>query len=228
MCWRPRSVAAFGEAAVAPGYRGELRDGAPVELALASGDPERVLEIARECAQAGTQALAVLSGGFADAGDAGRARLAALLAVCRAGGMRLVGPNCLGVFNTDPAIAAHRDHGGRRPAGPGAIALASQSSAIGIAAIAEARRRGLGLSSFASTGDKADLSGNDFLQYWEQDDDTAWCCCTSSRSATRAASAQIARRVAASKPIVAVKTGRSAAGARPRRRHRRACSAPPT
>jgi acyl-CoA synthetase (NDP forming)/RimJ/RimL family protein N-acetyltransferase len=209
----PASVVVHGSAVLAPGYLGERRESGAAELALVAGDPEAVLETARECARAGVQALAVQSGGFADAGDTGRARLAALLAICRSGGMRLVGPNCLGVINTDPAVRLAATTAGGDP-GPGAIALASQSSAIGLAAIAEARRRGLGLSTFVSTGDKADLSGNDFLQYWQQDPATKVVLLYLESFGNPRRFGQVARRVAATKPIVAVKTGRSAGAER--------------
>ena len=163
------------------GYGGELHvrvtpsgDEEPLpaaELAVLAVPAEDVLEQARACGAAGVRALVVLSGGFLDGGEEGRARLAELLAICRAGGMRLVGPSSLGVLNTDPGL---RLNATSAPVAPvhGPVAMASQSGAIGIAAIAEASRRGVGLSSFASTGDKADLSGNDFLQYWERDEAT--------------------------------------------------------
>ena len=109
-----------------------------------------------------------LSAGFAEVGAAGAARQAELLDVCRAAGMRLVGPNCLGVLNTAADVGLNATFAPVAPT-PGRVAFASQSGAFGIAAIAEAARRGLGLSSFVSTGNKADLSGNDLLQYWEDD-----------------------------------------------------------
>ena len=128
--------------------------------------------------------------------------------------MRLVGPNCLGVLNTDPACRLNATFApAAPPAGP--IAFASQSGAFGIAAIDDAARRGLGLSSFVSLGDKADLSGNDFLRYWEQDPSTD---VDPALPRVVRQPAQVRRgspaRVAARKPIVAVKSGRSAAGAR--------------
>jgi acetate---CoA ligase (ADP-forming) len=231
---RPASVALIGPAsddasvaaavlrdATAAGYRGAwhvVEPGSaiptPVELAVVAVGPSEVLDVARDCAAAGVRAIAVLSGGFADAGAAGRQRLAELLAVCRAGGMRLVGPNCLGIVNTDPAVrldvTATEVH-----AMAGNVALASQSSGIGIAAMSEASRRGLGLSAFVSTGDKADLSGNDFLQYWEQDPGTDVVLLYLESFGNPRRFARIARRVAASKPIVAVKTGRAAAESSP-------------
>ena len=127
--------------------------------------------------------------------------------------MRLVGPNCLGVLNTDPTSRSTRRS---RPVAPppGGVAFASQSGAFGIAAIAEAARRGLGLSSFVSTGNKADLSGNDLLQFWESDAGTDVIGLYLESFGNPRRFGQIARRVAARKPVIAVKSGRSAAGSR--------------
>jgi acetate---CoA ligase (ADP-forming) len=229
---RPQSVAvvtAGGTAAGATllrnlreaGYAGELRvvvtpggeDEMPqAELAILAVPPGDVLEQARACARAGVRALVVLSGGFLDGGEAGAALLGELLATCRRAGMRLVGPSSLGVSNTDRALGLNATAVPIAPeAGP--VALASQSGAIGVAAISEAARRGVGLSSFVSTGDKADLSGNDFLQYWEGDPATRVVLLYLESFGNPRRFGQIARRVAAKKPIVAVKSGRRAGGA---------------
>ena len=143
----------------------------PVEMAVVAVAAERVPEVARECAAKGLRALVVLSAGFGESGSEGRVLEDELLGICRAAGMRLVGPNCLGVLNTDPAVQLNATFApGRPPAGR--IAFASQSGAYGIAALGLAARRGLGLSSFVSMGDKVDLSGNDFLRFWEHDPGT--------------------------------------------------------
>ena len=141
----------------------------PVELAVIAVPAEAVVDVARQCGAAGVRALVVLSAGFAEVGRRGRDRQAELLAVCRASGMRLVGPNCLGVLNTAADVALNATFAPVAPPA-GGVAFASQSGAFGIAAVAEAARRGLGLSSFVSTGNKADLSGNDLLRFWETDD----------------------------------------------------------
>ena len=202
------------------GYGGELHvrvtpadgEGAlpEAELAVLAVPPEDVLEQARACGAAGVRALVVLSGGFLDGGDDGQARLQALLGICRRNGMRLVGPSSLGVLNTDARLRLNATSAPVAPV-PGPVAMASQSGAIGIAAISEATRRGVGLSSFASTGDKADLSGNDFLQYWERDEATRVVLLYLESFGNPRRFGAIARRVAAAKPIVAVKSGRSAA-----------------
>jgi acyl-CoA synthetase (NDP forming)/L-amino acid N-acyltransferase YncA len=204
----------------AAGYGGELHvrvtpaAGAEplpaAELAVLAVPAADVLEQARACGEAGVRALVVLSGGFRDGGEEGEQRLRELLAVCRRSGMRLVGPSSLGVLNTDLAL---RLNATSAPVAPvhGPVAIASQSGAIGIAAISEATRRGVGLSSFASTGDKADLSGNDFLQYWERDEATRVILLYLESFGNPRRFGTIARRVAAAKPIVAVKSGRRAA-----------------
>jgi acetyl coenzyme A synthetase (ADP forming)-like protein len=183
----------------------------PVELAVIAVPAAKVNDVARDCGAAGVRALVVLSAGFAEVGEAGVARQAELLAICRAAGMRLVGPNCLGVLNTGVGLNASF-----APVAPpaGGVAFASQSGAFGIAAVAEAARRNLGLSSFVSTGNKADLSGNDLLQHWEQDGDTDVIGLYLESFGNPRRFGRIARRVAAAKPIIAVKSGRSAAGAR--------------
>lgn len=184
-----------------------------VELAIIAVAAPAVLDVARDCAAHGVRALVVLSAGFGEAGDAGRARQDELLRICRDGGMRLVGPNCLGVLNTDPEVRLHATFAPGTPP-PGRIAFASQSGAYGIAALELAARRGLGLSSFVSMGDKADLSGNDFLRYWEQDDNTDVVLLYLESLGNPRRFGQIARRMTASKPIIAVKSGRTRAGRR--------------
>ena len=143
-----------------------------VELAIIAVPAAAVVETARQCAAKGVRALVVLTAGFAEVGAEGRARQDELVAVCRAAGMRMVGPNCLGVANLHHRTALNATFAPGEPT-PGSVAFASQSGAFGIAAIDEAAARGIGLSSFVSMGDKADLSGNDFLEYWEQDPETA-------------------------------------------------------
>ncbi len=186
---------------------------APVDLAVVAVPAAAVPAVARECGAAGVRALVVVSAGFAEIGPEGAARQAELLQSCRATGMRLVGPNCLGVLNTSPDVALDATFALRAPP-RGRLALASQSGAFGIAALAEAARRGLGLSSFVSMGNKADLSTNDLLQYWEGDADTDVVLLYLESFGNPRRFGRIARRVAGTKPIIAVKSGRSAAGAR--------------
>jgi len=183
----------------------------PVDVAVIAVPAAAVAQVARECGAAGVCALLVLSAGFAEVGAAGVARQVELLEACRASGMRLVGPNCLGVLDTRPGLNATF---APQPSLPGRIAFASQSGAFGILAIAEAARRGLGLSSFVSVGNKADLSGNDFLRYWDEDPGTDVILLYLESFGNPRRFGRIARSIATRTPIVAVKSGRSAAGAR--------------
>ncbi len=161
-----------GEVAGRPTVRSIADVDEDVELAIIAVPAAAVVETARQCAEKGVCALVVLTAGFAEVGAEGRARQDELLTVCRGAGMRMVGPNCLGVANLHHEGAFNATFAPGE-ATPGGVAFASQSGAFGIAAIDEAAARGIGLSSFVSMGDKADLSGNDFLEYWEQDPDTA-------------------------------------------------------
>ena len=136
-----------------------------------------------------------------------------LLDVCRANGMRLVGPNCMGVVNTDPDVSLTATFA-RADVPAGTIGFVSQSGAFGAAAIDGASRRGIGLSAFVSLGDKADLSSNDFLQYWEQDPATEVVALYLESFGNPRKFGRVSRRVARAKPVLAVKAGRTSAGAR--------------
>ena len=194
-----------------PAYGSLAEVPAPVELAIIAVAAPAVLDAARACAVAGVRALVVLSAGFGEAGEEGRARQAELLGICREAGMRLVGPNCLGVLNTAPGVHMNATFAPGRPP-TGRIAFASQSGAYGIAALELCAQRGLGLSSFVSMGDKADLSGNDFLRYWEQDPGTDAVLLYLESLGNPQRFGQIARRLTASKPVIAIKSGRTVAG----------------
>jgi acetyl coenzyme A synthetase (ADP forming)-like protein len=196
-----------------PAYHsvGDIPD--EVELVVIVVPAERVIAVSRECAAAGVHALLVISAGFAECGAEGSHRQRKLLEVCRDAGMRMVGPNCLGVLNTAPGVGLNATFAPSEAA-PGNVGFMSQSGGLGIAIIEAASRLGVGLSSFVSVGNKADLSGNDFLQYWEQDPSTELALLYLESFGNPRKFARIARRVSARKPILAVKSGRSAAGAR--------------
>jgi len=183
------------------------------ELAFIIVPAPLVLDLARQCASAGVRALCVISAGFAETGEAGAAAQRELLSICRASGMRLVGPNCMGLVNTAGAV---RMLGTFAPADPpaGNVAMSSQSGALGLALLNQAGQLGLGISSFISVGNKADVSGNDLLQYWEADEATEVILLYLESFGNPRRFARIARRVSRRKPIVAVKSGRTAAGAR--------------
>jgi acyl-CoA synthetase (NDP forming)/RimJ/RimL family protein N-acetyltransferase len=185
----------------------------PVDLAVIATPAAAVAGAARDCVAKGVRAVVVISAGFAEAGPAGEVRQRELLEICRAGGMRLVGPNCLGVLNTDPAVALNATFAPAQPPA-GRVGFLSQSGALGIAVIEAAAGLGIGLSSFASIGDKADLSGNDFLSYWERDEQTDVVLLYLESFGNPRKFSRVARRVAARKPVIAVKGGRTPAGAR--------------
>jgi acetate---CoA ligase (ADP-forming) len=185
----------------------------PVELAVIVVPAAAVVEVARQCAAKGVKALVVLSAGFGESGPAGADRQREVVNVCRSSGMRLVGPNCLGVLNTEPSVRLNATFAPSFPP-VGRVGFLSQSGALGLAVIDHARSLGLGLSSFVSNGNKADISGNDLLQYWEQDDATQLIVLYLESFGNPRKFARLARRVGKRKPILAVKSGRSKAGAR--------------
>ena len=141
--------------------------------------------------------------------------------------MRMVGPNCLGIIHTDPAVRLNASFAPQMPP-PGSVALCSQSGALGVAIIALARRLGLGLSSFVSVGNKADVSGNDLLEYWEEDPTTKVVLFYLESFGNPRRFARIARRVGRRKPIVVVKAGRTQAGGRAACSHTAALTAADT
>ena len=130
--------------------------------------------------------MVVISAGFAEVGAEGAERQRELLEVCREGGMRLVGPNCLGIINTAADVRLNATFAPRMP-DPGNVGFVSQSGALGLAFIELSGDRNLGLSSFASVGNRADITANDLLEYWESDPAPTWRCSISSRSAIRGA-----------------------------------------
>ena len=184
-----------------------------IDLAVLALPPGAVIDAARECAAKGVRALVVLTAGFGESGAEGVERQRELVGVCRAAGMRLVGPNCLGILNTDPAVRMNATFAPSFPPA-GGMGFLSQSGALGLAMIDYAGALGVGLSSFVSNGNKADVSGNDLLQYWEEDERTTLIGLYLESFGNPRKFARIARRVARHKPVLAVKAGRSVAGAR--------------
>jgi succinyl-CoA synthetase alpha subunit len=140
----------------------------PVDLALIAVPAHAVEAVVADCARAGVRGLVVASGGFAETGADGRAAQQRLAALVRESGMRLVGPGSMGILNTDPTVSLDATAGGVAPAA-GRVGLLAQSGAIGIALLERCARLGIGLSSFVSVGNKADVSGNDLLAYWAED-----------------------------------------------------------
>ena len=199
--------------------------GKPIDLAVIAVPAESALRVAQECADAGVRSLLVLSAGFAETGPEGRDRQGQLLEIVRGSGMRLIGPNCLGVITTDDLISMHAVFTDLA-VGPGSIALMSQSGAVAIAIARLATQRGIGLSALVSVGNKADVSGNDLLEYWDQDDTTRVITLYLESFGNPRKFARLAREVSLHKPIVAIKAARSPEGSRAAASHTGALVAP--
>jgi acetate---CoA ligase (ADP-forming) len=187
--------------------------GEPVDLAVFVVPAPAVEPQLTECARAGVRAVVVITSGFAEVNEAGRAAERRIFELVRRSGMRLVGPNCMGVVNTDPTIRLNATFAPVAPPS-GNIGMFSQSGALGIAIFDHLRRRKLGLSSFISAGNRADVSNNDLIAYWAEDAQTAVIVLYLESVGNPRKFPQLARESARIKPIVAVKSGRFAAGAR--------------
>jgi acetyl coenzyme A synthetase (ADP forming)-like protein len=183
------------------------------DLAIISVPAAAVAGVIEECGAAHVGGLVIISAGFAELGPDGRAIEAALTKAARGYGMRVVGPNCMGVANTNALVRMNAIFAPVEPI-PGNVAFMTQSGALGISLIDESARRGIGISSFVSVGNKADISGNDLLRYWETDDSTSVIALYLESFGNPRKFVRIASRVARQKPVVAVKSGRSPAGAR--------------
>jgi acetate---CoA ligase (ADP-forming) len=194
-----------------PGYTSIEEIPGAADLAVVCVPGAAVLEAAESALRAGVKALCVISAGFAETGREGAERQERLLALVRAYGARLVGPNCLGI-----AVAAPRLNATFGPKGvpPGSVGFSSQSGALGLALLQRAAERGIGLSAFVSIGNKADVSSNDLLEYWEDDPETSVAMLYLESFGNPFRFGRIARRVARKKPILAMKSGHTRAGAR--------------
>ncbi|MGV1035931.1 MAG: GNAT family N-acetyltransferase [Candidatus Nanopelagicales bacterium] len=177
-----------------------------VDLVIVDLAPGRVETLVAECAAEGVRGLLLLSGGFVVEGDYSHQRR--LVTSIREAGMRLIGPNALGLINTDPRVQMNASLVNEMP-GRGRIAFFSQTGAYGAAILTEAKRRGLGISTFVSAGNRADVSANDMLQYWLDDDSTSVVLLYLESIGNPRKFTRIARRLASRKPVVAVRSGRS-------------------
>ena len=183
----------------------------PIDLAVVCLPGGLVLDGCEAALRHGTRALCVISAGFAEIGREGVARQEQLLALVRSHGARLIGPNCLGIASSKTSLnATFAPHAFP----PGSIGFSSQSGALGLALLAQAEGRGLGFSSFVSIGNKADVSSNDLLEYWEDDPATAVVLLYLESFGNPRRFGRIARRVARTKPILAMKSGVTGAGSR--------------
>jgi acetyl coenzyme A synthetase (ADP forming)-like protein len=184
-----------------------------VDLAVIAVPKEHVLETVEVCGERGIGALVVISAGFKEVGAAGRRREAALMAVARRYGMRVVGPNCLGVLNTADDVRMNATFAPVMPP-RGPVSFMSQSGAMGVTILDYAAEYGIGIQHFVSVGNKADVSGNDLIEYWAADPATRVILMYLENFGNPRKFTRIARRVTRRKPIIAVKSGRTAAGAR--------------
>jgi acetyl coenzyme A synthetase (ADP forming)-like protein len=192
--------------------------GPSIDLAVICVPASAVEEAVGECARAGVFAVVIITAGFAEVSQAGRERERRLLEIVRGSGMRMVGPNCMGVLNTDPAVSLNATFAPTAPL-RGNIGMFSQSGALGIAVLDYARKRNLGLSTFLSAGNRADVSSNDMLAYWVQDPATAAAVLYIESFGNPRTFARLAPAVARQKPIIAVKAGRSISGERAAQSH---------
>ncbi|MFG1794731.1 GNAT family N-acetyltransferase [Nocardia sp. NPDC049149] len=180
-----------------------------VDLAVVAVPPGAIASVLDDCMAKGVKGLVVLTAGFDATGIGGGTAERELVAAARGHGMRVVGPSALGIANTDPAVALNATLASVLP-GRGRIGFFCQSGPLGAAILGEAAARNLGLSTFVSAGDRADVSGNDLLQYWDTDPDTEVVLLYLESFGNPRKFSRIARRVARTKPIVAVSSGRHA------------------
>ncbi|GGU21949.1 bifunctional acetate--CoA ligase family protein/GNAT family N-acetyltransferase [Streptomyces violascens] len=190
-----------------PAFPSVAAIGEPVDLAIVAVPAERVPEAVADCGEHGVQSLVVLAADYAESGPDGRERQRALVRQARSYGMRLIGPNAFGIINTAAGVRLNASLAPEPPAA-GRIGLFTQSGAIGIALLSGLYRRGAGLSTFISSGNRADLSGNDFLQYWYEDPATDVVLLYLESIGNPRKFTRLARRTAAAKPVVVVKGAR--------------------
>ncbi|MFC4561158.1 GNAT family N-acetyltransferase [Nocardiopsis mangrovi] len=182
-----------------------------VDLAVVAVRADMVPDVVEECAQKGVHGLVVVSSGFGESGPEGRERQDALVNMARAAGMRVVGPNCLGIANTDPSVSLNATLSPYVPP-RGPIGFFSQSGALGRAILQRVAERGMGLSTFVSAGNRADVSGNDLVQYWQEDPATEVVLQYLESLGNPRKFTRLARRLAQQKPVVAVRSGGSTQG----------------
>ncbi|MFS3129599.1 GNAT family N-acetyltransferase [Nocardioides sp. Bht2] len=194
-----------------PAYRSVTEIPGDVDVAIVAVPANAVQDVVLDCAAKGVKGLVVISSGFAETGDEGRRRQRRLVGLARSYGLRLIGPNCLGVINTDPEVSLNASLSTLMPP-RGRAGFFCQSGALGSAILEKVYNRGLGLSTFVSAGNRADVSGNDLLQYWEEDASTEVVLLYLESIGNPRKFSRITRRVSRRKPIVAVRSGRTTQG----------------
>lgn len=175
-----------------------------VDLAVIAVPADRVAGVVEECGRKQVYGVVVLSSGFAETGPEGAALEAEVLRVARSWGIRVIGPNCLGVLNTDPSVRLHATFVPIAPL-PGRVSLLSESGMVGAAIVGRARDEGVGISSMVALGNRADVSGNDLLQYWAEDPGTDVVLMYIESFGNARHFSRLARRLTRAKPVVAVK-----------------------
>jgi acetyltransferase len=198
--------------------------GEPVDLAVISVPKQFVIEVAEDCGRSGVRGIVVISAGFREVGSEGAERERALLEVVRRHGMRMVGPNCMGVLNADAAVSMNATFAPLMPPF-GGVAFVSQSGAMGLSVLDYAREYGIGISQFVSVGNKPDVSANDLLLQWEHDPTVSVILMYTEDFGNPRRFREIATRITKRKPIIALKSGRSTAGARAASSHTGALAA---
>lgn len=196
----------------------------PPDIAVIVVPKERVLDAAEECGIAGTKGLIVISAGFRESGAEGAEQEKKLMEIVRRHRMRMVGPNCMGIVNVDPAVKMNATFATTTPPF-GHAAFVSQSGALGLSVLDSAREYGIGISQFVSVGNKPDVSGNDLLAHWEHDPSVAVILMYVENFGNPARFRELAGRITKTKPIIVVKSGRSRAGARAATSHTGALAA---
>jgi acyl-CoA synthetase (NDP forming)/GNAT superfamily N-acetyltransferase len=182
-----------------------------VDIAIIAVPADAVPDVVVDCANKGVHGIVVVSAGFAETGEEGRRLQRQLLRLCRTYGLRLIGPNALGIINTASDVALNASLSPVMPP-RGRAGFFCQSGALGVAILENVARRGLGLSTFVSAGNRADVSGNDLLQFWEEDDSTEVVLLFLESIGNPRKFSRVARRVSRRKPVIAVKSGRATQG----------------
>lgn len=196
----------------------------PIDLAVIVVPKEHVPAVADQCGQKGVRGLVVISAGFKEIGEAGAAAERQLVEIVRRHRMRMIGPNCMGVLNGDPAVSLNATFAPTMPPF-GHAAFVSQSGALGMSVLDYAKEYGIGISQFVSVGNKPDVSGNDLLLHWEHDDAVQVILMYVENFGNPRRFLEIASRIARQKPIIAMKSGRSKVGARAAASHTGALAA---
>ena len=208
-------------------YRSVSAIPSDVDLAIIAVPAADVLRVVDDCIAKGVRGICVITAGFGETGPEGAEREAELLTKVRNAGCRLIGPNCMGLLNTDDRIRLNATFSPVYPPA-GRVAMSTQSGALGLAILDYARRLNIGISSFVSVGNKADVSGNDLIQYWADDPHTSVILLYLESFGNPKKFTELARHVSRTKPIVAVKSGRSKSGARAASSHTGALTASDT